>query len=150
MPLSQQRSRYTDPPCASALGQVWQQNVATSYQEPLLRAVYHLLPRDSAIRQQYEAATIGRADERAARRATAAAGETGDGAEEREEEGFDEEFDVPEQHRLSSNVARVHSATTAWFNRILQEMDAYDESGLDSGRNLSVNGSLHSLDRMIR
>ena len=88
-------------------------------------------------KDQYEHFSIGRADERTARRAQAARASTNDDgqtvadtADMDEEEYNDADVELPHQERIGHDVATVHISTVAFHQKILQELDdGQDEPG---------------------
>ena len=87
--------------------------------EKLLLAVYDELAEDSKGFRQYEEFTIGRADQRAARRANDA------GADDDDDDDTFDDADVvlPDQDRIHHNVASVHPATVKFYEQIMQELE---------------------------
>ena len=100
-----------------------------------MRRLFHLIAKGSHILQKYEQFTIGLAFERAARRAEDPGTDTRDDGDDSDEEEVygDEDIIVPDQARISHDTARVHPATMKFFDRIVVEMDQYDEQD-ESGR----------------
>ena len=88
-------------------------------------------------KDQYEHFSIGRADERTARRAQAARASTNDDgqtvadtADMDEEEYNDADVELPHQERIGHDVATVHTSTVAFHQKILRELDdGQDEPG---------------------
>jgi hypothetical protein len=71
------------------------------------------------VRTQYEHFAIGRADERAARRARAG---TGDEQVDDDDDVLDDGVELVHQDAIGRDIGRVNEHTKAFFERILAEM----------------------------
>ena len=91
------------------------------YHAKLVRAIFGLIPEGSNILQMHEQFTIGLAFERAARRAAAPDEAYDDDGSDDELYG-DEDMVLPEQARISHDMAAAHPATIKLFDKTILEV----------------------------